>query len=219
MDGTVTANSFTGDGSGLTGVALRAGGNTFTGNQIVTSGNVGIGATSPMNMGGASYPGGWEGLHTRSLAGNGLNIIQGAASARLHLRADNNASNGSQDFIINNGANQIDFMWLTPGLGSRLSAMTIATNGNVGIGTDGGAIDDMLHVRSSASMRIRAETTVNGYAGFLSKNNQAEWFAGVASGSSGAWTLTENSPLSGSRIIVRPGGVVGIGRKPHGQPA
>jgi hypothetical protein len=61
------ANSFSGIGSGLTSlnasniasgtvadtrlstnVALRAGGNTFSGNQFITNGNVGIGTTSPV---------------------------------------------------------------------------------------------------------------------------------------------------------------------------
>ena len=46
-DGTVTATSFVGDGSGLTGILSRSGGNTLSGNQIVTSGNVGIGSLAP----------------------------------------------------------------------------------------------------------------------------------------------------------------------------
>jgi hypothetical protein len=51
----------------------------------------------------------------------------------LHLRTDNNLTNVAQDFVIANSANQIDFLWLGAGLGGRLLAMTIATNGNVGI--------------------------------------------------------------------------------------
>lgn len=147
FSGTVTASAFSGNGSGLTSlnttnlvgtisdarlsanVALRAGGNTFTGQQILTGGNVGIGASTPMAS--VGYPGGWEGLHIQSPANNGLEIIQGATSARLHLRADSNVPNGSQDFIIANGANKIDFMWLTTGLAGRLTAMTITTNGNL----------------------------------------------------------------------------------------
>ena len=55
--GTVKATSFVGDGSGLTNlpnaslstnVALRSGGNAFTGNQSVMSGSVGIGTASPL---------------------------------------------------------------------------------------------------------------------------------------------------------------------------
>ena len=63
------SGTFTGNGGGLTNlngsnivagtiadarlsanVALRAGGNTFTGNQIVTNGNVGVGTTSPQQL-------------------------------------------------------------------------------------------------------------------------------------------------------------------------
>ncbi|MBI3878652.1 MAG: hypothetical protein HY301_01125 [Verrucomicrobia bacterium] len=65
VNGTVNATAFTGDGAGLTlnagnltngtvsdarlsaNVALRSGGNAFTGNQTVTSGSVGIGPSAP----------------------------------------------------------------------------------------------------------------------------------------------------------------------------
>ncbi len=187
-------------------VALRAGGNTFSGQQIVTGGNVGIGTTAPgfpLNFANAvgdkialfnnvagqasfgfgiqssllqihtadvgsdvafgygtsaamtetmrvkgngrvgigtaapmssiGYPGGWNGLHTSSPGGSALNIIQGTFSSRLHLRTDNNITNVAQDFVMANGANQIDFTWLGSGLGNRLRAMTIDTNGNVGV--------------------------------------------------------------------------------------
>lgn len=102
-------------------------------NLFHASGNVGIGIDQPMTS--IGYPVGWEGLHTRSAQGSGLNIIQGADSARLHLRVDKNLPGVAQDFIIANNANQIDFMWLGAGLGNRLSALTIAANGNVGVGT------------------------------------------------------------------------------------
>jgi hypothetical protein len=64
--GTVSATAFIGNGNGLTGlnttnltgtvadarlssnVALRAGGNVFTGNQIINSGSVGVGTTTPV---------------------------------------------------------------------------------------------------------------------------------------------------------------------------
>ena len=106
-------------------------GNILASSNILASGNVGIGTSNPMTS--IGYPGsGWDGLHARSPSGNGLAIIQGADSARLHLRADNNSA-GNQDFIIANGADKIEFHWLQADLGSRLLAMTIATNGNVGI--------------------------------------------------------------------------------------
>ena len=58
MAGVVRATRFVGDGTMLTGVALRSGGNTFSGNQIVTSGNLGIGRPNPaypLDMGGGAY--------------------------------------------------------------------------------------------------------------------------------------------------------------------
>ncbi|WP_150107643.1 tail fiber domain-containing protein [Pedosphaera parvula] len=53
FQGTISAAGFTGDGSGLTnltGVALLSGGNVFTGNQVISSGNVGIGNANPTNI-------------------------------------------------------------------------------------------------------------------------------------------------------------------------
>ena len=120
--GTISSAQLPGD------VALRTGGNAFTGQQTVTSGNVGIGTSNPMAS--IGYPGGWEGLHIQNPTGNGLEIIQGTNSARLHLRADSNATD-NQDFAIANGANKVDFMWLNAGLGLRLNAMSIAANGNL----------------------------------------------------------------------------------------
>ncbi|MBN8247314.1 MAG: tail fiber domain-containing protein [Verrucomicrobia bacterium] len=150
-EGTVSAPRFAGDGSSLTGVTastalnfsgpvaesqlpasavLRDRPNIFSGSQSVADGHLGVGTTSPMVMGGVAYPPGWDGVHTRSATGNGLNIIQGANSARLHLRADANDFD-QQDFIIANGANQVDFLWLNAELGGRVLAMSISPDGQV----------------------------------------------------------------------------------------
>jgi hypothetical protein len=60
---------------------------------IDTSGNVGLGTSAPVDS--IGYPSGRNGLHTFGGGGNGLNIIEGATSARLHLRADDNTANVS----------------------------------------------------------------------------------------------------------------------------
>ena len=86
VNGTVTADGFAGPGGGLTAlnaanlasgavpdarlsanVALRAGGNAFTGQQTVTGGNMGIGTGSPLRT-----------LHVQDNAGNQGNIQVGA---------------------------------------------------------------------------------------------------------------------------------------------
>lgn len=150
-EGTVSAPRFAGDGSGLTGVTaatalnfsgpvaesqlpasavLRDRPNIFSGSQSISEGHLGVGTTTPMDMGGVAYPPGWDGVHARSATGNGLNIIQGANSARLHLRADANDFD-QQDFIIANGANQVEFLWLNAELGGRQLAMSISPDGQV----------------------------------------------------------------------------------------
>lgn len=56
VNGTVTATGFSGDGSGLTGVARLAAENTFTGDQTVSSGNLNVlggqTVTGPLSVGG-----------------------------------------------------------------------------------------------------------------------------------------------------------------------
>lgn len=81
------------------------------------------------------------------------------------------------------------------------------SGGNVGIGAD--TLADILHVRTF-SPRIRAESSSDSFAGFISKNSNAEWFAGVQSGVASYWTVYQNSPSFGERLVVASGGNVGI---------
>lgn len=88
------------------------------------------------------------------------------------------------------------------------STMFMEHGGRVGMGTTGPA--DQLHVQSTSSMRVRAETSSSGYAGFLSKNSLGEWFAGVE-GATSYWQVYQNAPSPGARLVITSGGNVGIG--------
>src|SRR6185295_12959071 len=117
-----------GNGSGLTGiaaanvsgVALRSGGNTLSGNQIVTSGNVGIGSLAP------GFP-----LNFANALGDKIALFE------------NVAGQPSFGFGIQSSLLQIH----TSAVGSDVAfgygtsaamteTMRIKGNGNVGIGTD-----------------------------------------------------------------------------------
>lgn len=59
---------------------------------IRASGGVGIGTANPITS--VGYPSSWTGLHLSSGAGNnGVGIIEGGVSARLHLRNDGGITN------------------------------------------------------------------------------------------------------------------------------
>lgn len=126
------ANSYTGSGAGLTGlnanqlasgtvadarlssnVALRAGGNNFTGDQTVTGGKVGIG-TSPLE---------------RLDVGGGNLLVRGPS---------NFASGTEATAFLGDGNNYIKAVWgegLRLGVFQGVDALTVKNGGNVGIGT------------------------------------------------------------------------------------
>jgi len=100
---------------------------------------------------------------------------------------------------------------LTNGLWSGDGTNVFRASGNAGIGTDNP--QDVLHVLGNGGIRVRSESAGTFYAGFLSKNSQAEWFMGIDPFSGfGAWTLYQNGPSPGGiRMMVGTNGNVGIG--------
>ena len=87
--------------------------------------------------------------------------------------------------------------------------LTFSGAGNVGIGT--GTPADVLHLRATVGLRGRAETTGTSYAGWLSKNANAEFFAGVNGSGIDDYVVFDNL-ANAYRLVVKNGtGNVGIG--------
>src|ERR1039457_7019607 len=136
FNGNVAAPTFTGDGSGLTpstNVALRSGGNTFSGNQVITNGNVGIGTTSPSAM--LDVHGDRSAVKIRANSAGQAAFIELNDSATNNLRvligADGTGFSGTanQFSIATWSSHPIKFFTV------QTERMMIDTNGNVGIGT------------------------------------------------------------------------------------
>jgi hypothetical protein len=155
VNGTVTATGFAGPGSGLTalnatnltgtvpsanlsGVALLTGGNTFTGNQIVTTGSVGIGTTTPgkqLELSGsvAGVPAG--GSIDSSVLFRVLNTATDGTESSADVAGIGFGNNSTREAIVgaSYGYDFLDF-YVAGVLTSP--AMRILGNGNLGIGTN-----------------------------------------------------------------------------------
>ena len=206
------ANNFTGNGGGLTGlnasqvsgVAVLAGGNTFTGNQTV-AGNVGIGTTTP------NYPLDFgQSLGDKLVLwddGNGQSYGFGIQGAQLQVHADNTAS----DIVFGTGSST-----------NLTESMRIKGSGNVGIGTNNPA--SKLHVvGDGAAVQLQAVTAGNScYQAFWNSARTVECLIGAdGNGFSGApnqfsigtWTSHPMGFFTGAnqRMKIDTTGNIGIG--------
>jgi len=203
IDGVLTASSFSGSGSGLTGltaanvsgVALLAGGNTFNGTQNVTNGSVGIGTTSPvaaLDVAGS----GW--FRTNA---NGL-----AASAGKGVRVFVDTQNTNGSIFAYDYAN-----------GGPLNLALQAPGGKVGIGTETPtenltiagvtAFNTGLKLTGSTAngTGVAIENTASGGHKFDLVSGGANLVEGA-----GAFVLYDET-ANGIRMTVTPGGNVGVG--------
>ena len=91
--------------------------------------------------------------------------------------------------------------------------MIINQGGEVGINEV--SPDDMLHVTSAGNgTRVRAENLGNGWAGFVAKNTQREFFIGVQGAfdaNPGELHIFDNT-VGARRLVIDAAGEVGIGR-------
>ncbi len=115
-------------------VALRAGGNAFTGDQTVTSGNVGIGTNGPVSklhiVSGASDVSPRLQSSGTGGVGAGWDFYLGAVGKAYVGVPDTAAFIAPGELMLFGGPDTKVSLWA-----NQARAVTIATNGNVGIGT------------------------------------------------------------------------------------
>jgi hypothetical protein len=112
-------------------VALRSGGNTFDGIQVITGGNVGVGTTSPDRP-----------LSVRGIGGNAewLSLKDTNGATKWHLNHFQSGLNFAQSGVAD-------------------GRLFLATNGNVGIGTSTPATK--LHLAGSGDTELSVQSTDN----------------------------------------------------------
>lgn len=117
-------------------VALRAGGNTNTGNQIISSGNLGVGTTTPNKAIEVNVPAG-NGIRITGPGGSGTTV---ALDLSTYDPTQFSTTNPSARIIAtdNNFSSDLDLQTKVPGAATNamVSRLFIASTGNAGIGTN-----------------------------------------------------------------------------------
>ena len=183
--GTVTASSFSGDGSGLanlsasnliggtvadsllsTTVALRAGGNPFNGSQYFTNGSVGIGLTNPARI-----------FQIRAGTNRVMSLFEGGLASGVGIESINDA--GSANQILEIRANPTVFTQGNVGIGTVTPAATLDVNGTARAGSFIGSGAGLSSLMAAAITGTIADTNLSANIVRLNATNQV-FTGGVA---------------------------------------
>ena len=94
----------------------------------------------------------------------------------------------------------------------------LTVGGDTAIGTSVVANEELYVYGTDAGTRVTAQDDGGDYAGFRSKNSNAEWFTGIISGTD--WVVYNNAPGSGAKFrVMTDGDIRNYGNMYTGNPA